>query len=304
MSRPSVAAIVLNYNGRDVTLEALSSLEKMTYPNFDLIHVDNGSTDGSSEAVAERFPEVIQIRIDDNTGAANGMNVGLEHACREGYDYLLVLNNDIEVDPTMLDEMMRVAEENERVACVGPKAYYYWARDKIWSAGGIIRFKESVTRERGMLEAERGQYDEDEEVDYINGCALLIPRKVVEEVGLWDPQFHLAVEDADWCMRMKQRGYRCMYAPRARLWHMVSHTAGGYVPRRTFNTGRSNALFVRRYANLWQWFTFLGFTGLGLVWAFFRELPKGNQMAAVKKAQGVIAGLRAKMVPPPGIEPP
>lgn len=301
MSRPRVAALVLNYNGRDVTLQALASLEQMTYPNFDLVHVDNGSTDGSSEAVAERHPDVLQIRVEENTGAAAGMNVGLEWACREKYDYLLVLNNDIEVEPQMLDELMVVAESTEKLGCVGPKAYYFWAREKIWSAGGVIRFKESVTRERGMLEDERGQYEQDQEVDYINGCALLTPRSVVEEVGPWDPLFHLAAEDADWCMRMKQHGYRCMYAHRAKLFHMVSHTAGGYVPRRTFNTGRSAALFVRRYANPWQWLTFLGFISAAVVWAFFRELPKGNQMAAVKKAQGVITGLRTKMTEPPAI---
>ncbi|MCH7666131.1 MAG: glycosyltransferase family 2 protein [Acidobacteria bacterium] len=301
MATPRVAAIVLNYNGRDITLQSLDSLEAMTYPSFDLVHVDNGSTDGSSEAVAAKHPRVIQIRVEENTGAANGMNAGLAYACREQYDYILALNNDIEVDPDMLTEMMKVAQSTENLGCVGPKAYYYWAREKIWSAGGIIRFKESVTRERGMLEEDHGQYDHDQEVAYINGCALLTPRRVVEEIGGWDPLFHLSAEDADWCMRMKERGYCCMYAHRARLWHMVAHTAGGYVPRRTFNTGRSAALFVRRYANLWQWITFLGFTTGALVWAFFRELPKGNQMAAIKKAHGVLVGLKTKMAQPPGL---
>lgn len=290
---------MLNYNGRDITLQSLESLERMTYPAFDLIHVDNGSTDESSQAVAARHPNVIQLRIENNTGAANGMNVGLEYACRQEYDYVLALNNDIEVDPEMLTEMMKLAQATRNLGCVGPKAYYYWAREKIWSAGGIIRFKESVTRERGMLEDDHGQYDRDEEVAYINGCALLAPRSVIEEIGGWDPQFHLAVEDADWCMRMKERGYRCMYAHRARLWHMVAHTAGGYVARRTFNTGRSAALFVRRYANLGQWLSFLTFMALGLAAAFVRELPKGNQMAAVKKAHGVLVGLRADLAPPP-----
>lgn len=299
---PRVAAIVLNYNGRDITLQSLASLERMTYPAFDLIHVDNGSTDGSSEAVAAAHPQVIQLRVEQNTGAANGMNAGLRYACRNKYDYILALNNDIEVAPDMLSEMMTVARGTDSLGCVGPKAYYYWAREKIWSAGGIIRFQESVTRERGMLEDDRGQYDRDQEVGYVNGCALLAPRSVVEEIGGWDPQFHLAVEDADWCMRMKQRGYRCMYAHRARLWHMVAHTAGGYVARRTFNTGRSAAFFVKRYAGPWQWTTFLSFTAAGLVLAFLRELPRGNQMAAIKKAQGVLTGLRTRMTPPPGLE--
>ncbi len=301
-SPPRVAAIVLNYNGREVTLEALGSLARMTYPAFDLIHVDNGSSDGSHEAVASAFPDVIQLRVENNTGAATGMNVGLEYACREGYDYLLLLNNDIEVDPDMLTEMMRVAERGDQVGCVGPKAYYYGDRTRIWSAGGIIRFKESVTRERGMRQMDRGQFDEDREVDYINGCALLTPRRVVEEIGGWDPLFFLAAEDADWCMRMKRQGYRCYYAHRARLWHMVSHTAGDYVPKRTVHTGRGAALFVKRYANAWQWLTFVAFMSGSFVWAFLRELPKGNALAVVRKAQGVVRGLRTPLTEPPAID--
>jgi len=298
-SSPSVAAIVLNYNGREVTLQALESLTKMTYPNYDVVVVDNGSTDDSFQAVEEAFPQVFQVRTEINKGAASGCNLGIRWAMEREYDYLLILNNDIEVDPAMLTELVTLAQGDPTIGCVGPKEYYYWDRQRIWSAGGRLRFRESITRERGDGEIDQGQYDQDEEMDYINGCAMLVRREVVDAVGLWDPIFHLAVEDADFCTRMKQRGYSCWYAHRAQLWHMVGYATGVYKPGKTFHTGRSTAIYVRRYANPLQWAKALAFMTASLPAAWVRELFKGNQAAAVSKAKGFIAGFRAPMTAPP-----
>ncbi|MDH3404572.1 MAG: glycosyltransferase family 2 protein, partial [Acidobacteriota bacterium] len=181
----------------------------------------------------------------------------------------------------------------------GPKCLYHGNRDVLWSAGGRVRFGESVTRERGMGERDAGQFDRTEDVDYVNGCAMLMRRRVPEKIGLWDPQYFLSVEDADWCLRMRRAGYRCVYAHRAVLWHMVSETVGNYVPARTFHTGRSTALFVRRYASPLQWLRFAALLALAIPAAYLRELPKGNQAAAVAKLRGVWAGLRAPIAPPP-----
>ena len=301
---PKVAAIVLNYNGRDITLQALDSLTKMTYPACDIIHVDNGSNDGSTAAITEAYPQVRTIREDQNIGPAGGLNLGMRAALESNYEYLLFLNNDIEVDPEMLSELVRVAEGSQDIGCVGPKAYYFWDRNRLWSAGGNLHFRESATTERGMGEIDQGQYDQEEDVDYINGCAILIRRSALEKVGYWDPQFQLAGEDADLCMRLKQKGFRCTYSPRAVLWHMVAQTAGSYEARRTFGTGRSTALFVRRYGSFRDWLTFVMIMGAALPLAFLRELPKGNQGAVIAKFKGVLTGLRTPLYPPPDIDAP
>ncbi len=299
MTHPKVACIVLGYNGRQITLESLAGLSRMSYPNFELIYVDNGSTDGSCEAVAEAFPQVIQVRVEHNHGPTGGLNAGLK-ACLQGdYDYFLSLNNDIEAHVDMLTELVRAAEADPNAACVGPKTFYYDDRERIWSAGGILRFREFVTRERGMGKLDRGQFDRDQEVDYINGCAILMRRSMVERAGIWDPLFNFAVEDADWCMRAKKLGGKCLYAHRALLWHRVSYTAGAYTARRTFYTGRANALFARRYGGPWQWLTVLAFSAVALPLAFLRELPKGNHGAAVAKVRGLWAGLREPLTDPP-----
>ncbi len=300
---PRVGALVLNYNGRDITLESLESLEAMTYPACDLFVVDNGSTDGSYEAIAERFPGVEQIRTEENLGPAGGLNLGVTELLGRDYDYLLILNNDIEADGGMLDELVAVAEGDPRIGCVGPKIFYFWNRDRLWSTGGIIRFRESVTRERGMGEPDTGQYERTEEVDYISGCAILIPTRVMREVGLYDPVFHLACEDADWGMRMKRLGYKSVYAYKAVLWHMVSMSTGVYKPGRTYQVGRSTAIFHRRYGSRLQKIAFFFWIALAIPAAFVRELPKGNQAAALAKLRGVIDGWRVPLGPPPAAEP-
>lgn len=296
---PQVAVLVLNYNGRDVTLQTLGSLRNMDYDAFDLVVVDNGSSDGSWEAIAEAFPEVLQLKVDVNRGIANGLNHGVRWALENDYDYLLIANNDIEVAPDLLSEFVAVAEADPKAGIVGPKAYYYWDRERIWSAGGMLRFRESVTRERGMGKMDEGSYEATQEVDYINGCAALIPAAVMREVGPFDPVYIVSVEDADWCVRMKRLGYRCVYHPRAVLWHMVSHTTGGYSAGRTFQTGRSTAIFVRHHANFLQRCSFLLFAAMAFPAAFLRELPRGNQRAAVAKLRGVIEGLRVRLEPSP-----
>lgn len=297
--QPRVAAIVINYNGKDVTLQTLESLSALEYEALEIVVVDNGSDDGSSEAVAEWYPDVTLLRKEVNEGVAAGMNVGVAHALEGACDYLLILNNDIEVAPTMVAELVEVAESNRSVGCVGPKAYYFWDRERLWSTGGILRYRESVTVERGMGEKDEGQYDKIQEVDYVNGCAMLVRRQVMERVGPFDPIYFVGIEDADWCMRMKRLGYRCAYTPHAVLWHMVSHTLGTYTIGRTFQTGRSTAIFVRRYGTAWQKARFLFFMLLAAPSAYLRELRSGNEEAARNKWRGFMDGLRTPLTSPP-----
>lgn len=296
---PRVAVVVLNYNGKDVTLETLASLTRLEEVDYDVVVVDNGSTDGSSDAVAAAYPDVIQLRVEENHGISWGLNVGLRWALERDYAYVLACNNDIEAAPDCLAEMVRVAEADETIGAVGPKTYYHGDRERLWSAGGVLRFRESVTRERGMNDLDRGQYERDEEVDYVNGCAMLMRCEALEAAGLWDPIYYLGVEDADWCVRAKRAGFRCVYAHQARLWHMVSASIGVYKPGRTFHTGRSQAIFVRKYARPWQWLSFLAFYLASVPVAFLRELPKGNQGAAISKFRGVLKGLRVPLEPTP-----
>ncbi len=300
-SAPRVLGVVLNFDGRDLTLQTLASLVASSYPALDLLVVDNGSSDGSDAAVAAQFPMVRRIRTEVNLGISGGLNLGFELGLAEGYDYLMPMNNDIEVDPTMVDELVRLAETKPEAGAVGPKCYYYFGdRNRIWSAGGRLRFHEAVTLERGMGAIDRGQFERDERVGYVNGACMLIRARAMRETGLWDPIYQVSVEDADWCERAKRAGWECWYAPRARLWHMVSPTTGGYRASRTYRTGRSTAIFVRRFAGPFDWLSWWFWTALALPAAFVRELPGRNTAAVLAKVRGILAGLRLALPPSPG----
>ncbi len=290
---------MLNYNGAEVALETLESLCQLDYPRFDPIVIDNGSTDDSYARISERYPEILQLRVRTNRGISWGLNHGIQHALDRGYDYVLLMNNDIEVERSLLDELVAAAEADPSLGCVGPKCYYFSDRQRIWSAGGILRWRESITRERGDGELDCGQYDRDQRVDYINGCAVLIRRAALEATGFWDPVYYLGVEDADFCTRMKRQGWHCGYVHRARLWHKIAHSLGVYKPARTFHTGRSGAIYLRKFATPSQWARSLLFLGLAIPAAFVRELPRGNQGAAIAKLRGFAAGLGTTLEPIP-----
>lgn len=300
---PRVAAIVVNYNGFAITAEALASLRRMDYPHFDLVVVDNGSTDDSAARVAAAFPELPQERVAINRGSASGYAHGLRWAFAEGYDYALLLNNDIEVEPDMLSRLVEVAESDPNIGCAGPKCYYHGQRRHLWSAGGILQYRESITRERGYRQLDRGQYETDADVDYVNGCAILIKRAAAEAAGSWDPAFFICVDDADFCTRVRARGFRCVYAHAAVLYHRVAFSTGGYTPDRNFQFGRSSAIYVRRYASPWQRLRYFAFVAAACGAAFLRELPRGNQAAVFAKLRGIREGFRIPLPPVPSLQP-
>ena len=301
---PRVLGIVLNFNGRELTLRTLASLSALDYPALELLVVDNGSTDGSDAAVAERFPAVRRLRTEVNLGISGGLNLGFQAGLAEGFDYLVPMNNDIEVAPDLLSELVSVAEARPRAACVGPKCYYFFGdRNRLWSAGGRLRFREAVTSERGMGQPDRGQFDRDEEVGYVNGALMLIRAEAMRSVGLWDPVYQVSVEDADWCRRARDAGWECWYSHRARLWHMVSPTTGGYTAARTYRTGRSTAIFVRRFAGIGGWARWLLWTLAAFPAALVREAPRRNARAVLAKYRGLWDGLHVALSPPPPAPP-
>lgn len=303
MPAPSVVAIILNYNGADLTLETIESMKEVDYPNLTILVVDNGSTDDSFDRIAAAHPDLEQLSQTPNRGIPPGINRGLCRGRELGADYLLALNNDIQVDAAMVRHMVELAESDSRIGCVGPKTCYFDDKKRLWSTGGKISFREAITRERGQGEIDRGQYDRDEEMGYINGCAILIRRAALEATGLLNPTFFLGVEDADWCQRAKAQGFSCFYSHKAVLWHKVSQSLGIYNPFRTFYTGRSTAAFVRLHAGATGWLSFLAMYGASLPFAYLRERRHGNQKAVWEKLRGVSEGLRMPLSQAPPLPP-
>jgi hypothetical protein len=243
---PQVAIIVLNWNGRDDTLACLGSLSHLDYPNHEIVVIDNGSADDSVAAVQAAFPSVTLIEAGDNLGFAGGNNLGLERAQAMHADYALLLNNDTEVAPDCLSQLVEAAEADPKVGVVGPMIYYFAQPELIWSAGGGVDWRWGDTHMIGIGEPDRGQFgDQPRSVDFVTGCALLIKMPVVEQVGPLDGRFFAYYEENEWCVRVQRAGYKTLHVPKAKVWHKISPDAREATPQVHYYMIRNRLLFLK-----------------------------------------------------------
>jgi GT2 family glycosyltransferase len=224
---PRVTIVVLNWNGRDDTLDCLGSLVSLEYPNHETIVVDNGSHDGSVAAVKDRFPQLEVVETGKNLGYAEGNNVGIRIALERGADYVLLLNNDTIVDSRMLEVLIAAAEQCPEGGFFGPTILRHGEGARIWSAG--VRWHEAEMEFRHVEEDATGLADARgvAVTDYVCGCALLVRTSVLRRIGLLDPSFFLTFEESDLCYRGRRVGIASYIAPRARIWHKISASFGG-----------------------------------------------------------------------------
>ncbi len=256
MPYPVVSIIILNWNRKDDTISLLQSIGKVSYPNFLLILVDNASSDGTVDAVKEKFPFVKIIPNSENLRFAGGNNVGIEYALQTKTDYVLLLNNDTIVDPNFLSKLVEYAEGNNDVGIGGPKIFYYYDQRRIWFAGGKIDYWKGWISHIGIREVDHGQYDSAREVDYITGCCMLVKREVIEKIGKLDESYFIYGEDSDWCIRAKRAGYSLVYVPSSIIWHKVSASSGGNLSWfKNWNKLRSQLRLMARYAKWYNWLT-------------------------------------------------
>ncbi len=244
---------MLNWNREADTLECLDSVARLTYPSFSVVLVDNGSTDGSPDAI-ERWSDgkipVTLIRNDKNPGFVGGGNQGMRHALATDTDYVFLLNNDTVVDPGVLDILVRAAETSEDIGMVGPKIYQY-GKGKILDSAGTRTIRWLA---QGFLaghgEEDRGQYDAEAEMPYITGTALLVKRSVLEKAGLMDEDFINYFDDFDWGVRARKAGFRLLLKPDAVIRHKGSGTIGFGSPLYMLHMVRSRILFARKHVPL------------------------------------------------------
>ena len=255
MSKPSVSIIILNYNGRDDTLACLRSMEHLTYPNAQVIVIDNGSTDGSAEAFRTQHPRFTLVETGANLGFTGGNNIGIRHALEQGADYIMLLNNDTIVAPDMLDVMVEMMEANPKVGVTGPMIYYYDSPETIWSAGGGIDWSHGLTWMIGLDELDKAQFGQaPRSVDFVTGCAILARRNVWEKVGLLDDKFFMYYEETEWCVRARRAGFEIMHIPSAMVWHKISTAQRAASTRTYYYMTRNRLLFLyRSHVGLRTW---------------------------------------------------
>jgi GT2 family glycosyltransferase len=258
--------------------ESLDSLRRMTYPNFRIVVIDNGSVDGSQAMIRKEYPGVQLVENGSNLGVMGGYNTGLRFGLDHSADWILLLNNDIVVDPEMLTRIVEAAEADPAVGIAGPAMYFHSRPDTFWYAGGRVNFFTGIISHRGLRERDRGQYAVTGETGYMNGCAMLIRRDVVERIGMLDLIFSpMYSEDVDYCLRARKAGYKLLYVPSAKLWHKVSaFSGGGMTPLKTRMKVQHNFIVLKRHARWYHWLTIPWCIGFMTIVFVVKELLKGN----------------------------
>jgi GT2 family glycosyltransferase len=291
-SPPLVYVVTLTWNQKADTLDCLESLSQMTYPNYRLLLVDNGSKDGTSEVVRGRFPDVTVIVNPENLGFQGGFNVGLQRALDEGADYVLMINNDTFVEPDILSELVAHAGAPD-VGMVAPKIYYANEPQLIWTLGGMRHPLTWEITDTGQKQPDRGQWEDVLNRDYLIGCALLIKRSLLEEVGLFDTGFGpIYYEDSDLSIRARSAGYRLLTVPSARMWHKVSASGGGNdSPRVRYLMARNSVRFFRKHIRGWRWLIIVPYrAGSAILWTL-RLLRRGRFRSILAHWRGLFDGL-------------
>ena len=259
--KPLVSFLTVNFNQPQVTVDLLKSLEKLNYENWEAIVVDNGSNESDLEKDISQCNKVKYVKLGKNLGFAGGNNAGLS-SC-EG-EYIFFVNNDLEVEPDLLDDLIVWAEKVNDLGIVSPKIRYFHNKKLIQFAGANSMSRISVRNSSiGWKEEDKGQYNHVRETAYIHGAAMLIPKKTLDLVGPMYDEYFLYYEEYDWCEMIRRAGLKIYYYGKVKVWHKESVSTGTNSPLKIYYLTRNRLLYARRNNKLFE--ILLSFVYFGLV---------------------------------------
>lgn len=249
MGQPSVAIVILNWNGKQYLERFLPSVLATSYPNCKIIVADNASTDSSVDYLQQNFPQVELILLKENHGFAKGYNEALKDV---NADYYMLLNSDVEVQPGWLQPMVDLLQKEENAAACQPKILAYNNKQLFEYAGGaggwldLFGYPFARGRVFDICEEDQGQFDKTEEVFWASGAAMLIKTEVFHQLQGFDEYFFAHQEEIDLCWRIHRAGYRVFCCPQS----VVYHVGGGTLPRgnskKTFLNFRNNQILLSK----------------------------------------------------------
>jgi len=257
---PVVEIIIVNWNGLPDTIECIASMKKITYPNYKITVVDNGSAGNDSAMLEQEFGDYIDvIKSTRNLGFTGGCNIGIRQALDKGSDYVLLLNNDTVVASDFLSEMIKAAESDKEVGIAGAKIYNYGTNQIQFVWGGIDFYRGQPTyTPKYVIERfregpiDKGQYDDLKYVDWASGCSLLIKSDLIKTIGVLDETFFALLEEVEYCTRARKSGYKVVYVPAAKVWHKWGKSTGVVSGFTVYYGTRNRFWLMKKYASKWQ----------------------------------------------------
>lgn len=272
---PLVSIVTLTWNTTDITCDFLKSInEHCSYPNLEIIIVDNGSKEDPTTKLKALRPDANIILNGKNLGFTGGNNVGIKAAKGE---YLFIVNNDTEFTPGLIEGLVDIFNKYPDAGIVSPKFHYFFHKGTIEYAGyntvNVFTGRNSMV---GCKEKDQGQYNEIRETNYAHGGGMMVPRKVIEEVGGLPEDFFIYYEEFDWCEQIKKKGFKVYYQPNALIYHKESMTTGKESPFKTFYHTKNRILFMRRNMAKGNFAIFL------LYFTFF-TIPKNTATFIIKR---------------------
>ncbi len=246
MPHPRVAVVILNWNGKVLLEQFLPSLGRSSYPNLELVVVDNGSTDQSVSFLQQQYPQIKTIILSENLGYAGGYNAALQQV---EADYYILLNSDVEVSPGWVEPLIELMETHTNVAASQPKLLSFHHKNKFEYAGASGGWIDSLGYPfaRGRVlehcETDHGQYDKAAPIFWASGAAFCVRAKAFHEMNGFDASFFAHQEEIDLCWRLQRKGYQIYSCPQSVVWHV----GGSTLPK-----GNSQKTFLNYRNNLWM----------------------------------------------------
>ena len=273
-THPLVSIITINYNESSVTMDMLESLKGLAYKNIEVLVVDNASPNDNPDIIKETFPEINLIKSKENLGFAGGNNLGVKAAKGE---FLLFINNDTIVPENFIEPLVETLENDHSIGMVSPKIKFHWDASLIQYAGYTPMNQWTIRNNSiGYHQKDDGEYDQPGETESIHGAAMMVPKRVVDDVGMMTEIYFLYYEEHDWAEMIKRAGYKVYYQPQSHILHKESLSTGKFSPLKTYYIARNRIVFARRNFKPIPLF-------VSLLFQTFISIPKNTLTFIVKR---------------------
>ena len=251
---PKVSIISVNYDEPEMTCLMLESIEKLNLKDIEIIIVDNGSPNKSPDIIKNKFPHVNLIISEENLGFAGGNNLAIKIAKGE---YLFFVNNDVILSENTIENLLKTFKNHKNIGVVSPKHYKY-GNEKILDYAGTtnINFITGRNRAIGFNEIDKGQFNTPTETFFCHGAAMMVPKKIIKEIGMIPENYFLYYEEIEWCEIIRDKGYKIFYQPNSYIYHKISGTIGQDSLLKVYYMNRNRILFMKRNKSIFPFILF------------------------------------------------